>query len=253
LPAKNSNNGLIKKSNLTPNLPEINPVKNELLLGCGHARDKRIFDKSEGKEWHNMVSLDNNPNVKPDLLCDLSQAHIDAEGNFSWSWLACALNNFGEQALSDQASPDREGYFYLKENFFHEVHAYEVLEHLGVQGQQESFFGTFSNLYRILVPDGMVLATVPSRFSGNLWGDPGHRRAIVAETLYFLNQANYTQQCDPWIKNPTERGPDHTGTAMSDYRNIWKGDFEVVQQNDDKKNGTFTFALRAIKPSRISV
>lgn len=36
---------------------------------------------------------------------------------------------------------------------------------------------------------------------------------------------------------------------MSDFRYIFQADFERVHQIDD--NGTFSFVLKAIKPSRI--
>jgi len=62
-------------------------------------------------------------------------------------------------------TPHYAGY-QIREDFFDEVHAYEVLEHLGRQGDYRSFFATFANIYRVLVPGGLLLATVPSRYSG---------------------------------------------------------------------------------------
>jgi hypothetical protein len=38
---------------------------------------------------------------------------------------------------------------------------------------------------------------------------------------------------------------------MSDFRNIYRADFEVAHVAD--KDGTFAFVLKAVKPSRIVV
>ena len=82
---------------------------------------------------------------------------------------------------------------------------------------------------------GYLCATVPSRYSAWLWGDPGHRRAVFPESLVFLDQGEYAKQCGI--------------TAMSDYRFYYKSDFKAILGKDDKS--TFSFILQAIKPSRI--
>jgi hypothetical protein len=51
----------------------------------------------------------------------------------------------------------------------------------------------------------------------------------------FLDRAEYHRQ----IGN----------TAMTDFRWLWKGDFEPIHIEDDGER--FTFGLRAIKPSRL--
>ena len=45
---------------------------------------------------------------------------------------------------------------------FDEIHAYEVLEHVGKQGDYIFFFAQFSDLYRILKPNGLLVAMSPS-------------------------------------------------------------------------------------------
>jgi hypothetical protein len=179
-------------------------MKRQLLLGCGHSREKRMGwpGRDWNREWEDLITLDNNPDCKPDIIFDLS----------CWDWNAPKL----------------------KENFFDEIHAYEILEHLGAQGDANSFFTTFFNLYRLLVPGGLVFATTPSRYSGWLWGDPGHTRAIIPESLSFLDQSNYAE-CGR--------------TTRSDYRSIWKGDFKTLHSSDADKQ-THAFILQAIKPAR---
>jgi hypothetical protein len=195
-------------------------VKKQLLLGCGHTRNVQVFQRgSTDSKFEDLYTLDFNADCHPDLLCDLDAMH----------WFCGAVTNQGESAL-EKIIYNKQ----LKNNFFDEVHAYEVLEHLGQQGRQDLFFSTFWNIYRVLVPGGLLLATCPSRYSGWLWGDPGHRRVILPESLTFLDQTEYQKQLGK--------------TAMSDYRSAWSGDFECVSSVDNRVN--HVFVLRAHKPSR---
>lgn len=175
----------------------------ELLLGCGRARDKRLVVSSSpsGRDWSNLTTCDFNPAVKPDIVCDL--------GAPPWP---------------------------IESDRFDEVHAYEVLEHLGRQGDFVSFFGTFYEIWRVLKPGGFLVGTCPSRYSPWLWGDPGHTRAILKESLIFLGRPLY-KQCD---QNPP--------TMMSDYRQVWRGDLELLRSEDDKV--LHRFVLKAHKPGR---
>lgn len=170
-------------------------MRKELLLGCGKHRAKRISVDGH-REWDGLTTLDMNLDHKPDVLWDLESLPYP-----------------------------------FKDNEFDEIHAYEVLEHLGSQGDYRSFFAQFSELWRILKPGGMLMATVPAIHSPWLWGDPGHRRAITAGMLQFLSQKQY------------ERQMGHT--AMTDYRFCYKADFEVVDQERD--GNSYAFVLKAIK------
>lgn len=118
---------------------------------------------------------------------------------------------------------------------FGEIHAYEVLEHLGAQGDYQSFFAQFSELWRILKPGGYLAVTCPSWKSIWAFGDPSHTRVINSGTLSFLSQKAYTEQCGK--------------TAMSDFRRLYKADFEPIWLNED--NDVFQFVIQAVKPSRI--
>jgi hypothetical protein len=189
----------------------------ELLLGCGFQRKKQARIPGDDIEWKDLVTLDHNPDCKPDLFCNLDDDDL---------WVCLALTCQGEKVTESGE---------LKENFFTEVHAYEVLEHLGRQGDFVSFFSTFNNIYRILVPGGLLFATCPSPRSVWAWGDPGHTRVIQQESLVFLDQSQYTFSLG---KSP-----------MSDYRNWWKGDFQTISSTDD--GTTHRFILKAVKPVRI--
>lgn len=185
----------------------------ELLLGCGRSREKRMVPPGCPSTWQGLVTLDNNPGVSPDIVCDLD--------NTAFKW---------RDARDRRAEP-------LADDSFDEIHAYEVLEHLGSQGNHRAFFHHFSEIWRLLRNGGFLCATVPSRYSGWLWGDPSHRRAILPESLVFLDQSEYIKQCD----SPRP-------TSMSDFRSIYKADFHCVDKAENRES--FMFILRAVKPSR---
>jgi len=209
----------------------------ELLLGCGYTRDKRIStaEFSEANRaridplsviepWRDLYTLDCNLRCKADIYCDLARGF----------WEPFKYSDHGSDAI-DHRPPVT-----LKSNFFDEIHAYEVLEHLGAQGDVHLFMAQFTNLWDMLKPDGLLCATVPSRWSEWVWGDPSHTRVILPQSLLFLQQPQYVLQCD---------GPKPTG--MSDFRDFYKADFDLLAANDNRRN--FSFVLRAIKPSRCTL
>lgn len=121
---------------------------------------------------------------------------------------------------------------------FDEIHCYEALEHVGTQGDYRFFFAQFSDFWRILKPDGALCATVPDVSSRWALGDPSHTRIITPEQLTFLVQPNYDK---------------HVGTtAMSDFRRIYRADFEPEFAERLAGGDSFGFVLRAVKPSRVS-
>ena len=170
-------------------------AKRELLLGCGAEKSKRM-SVSDDFWWHNLTTLDINPDHKPDVVWDLMQLPLP-----------------------------------FLDNSFDEIHAYEVLEHTGQQGDYRFFFRQFSEFWRILQPDGYLFATVPAYDSLWAWGDPSHSRIINQGTLSFLSQKIYEQ--------------DIGKTTMSDFRYLYKADFQCVFSEVSDDN--FRFVLQAIK------
>lgn len=195
----------------------------ELLLGCGRSREKRLVPPGCPNTWQGLVTLDNNPDVKPDLVCDLD------EDQLAW----CVADYWGKDVPPYISAHG----CILAENSFDEIHAYEVLEHLGSQGNYRAFFHHFSEIWRLLKPNGYLCATVPSRYSGWLWGDISHKRAILPESLSFLDQSEYVRQCD----SPRP-------TSMSDFRSIYKADFRCIDKAESRES--FMFILQCVKPSR---
>lgn len=171
----------------------------ELLLGAGRNHQKKLaMPGHEG--WQKLVTLDINPDHNPDVLHDLMDIPLP-----------------------------------FADDTFDEIHAYEVLEHTGQQGDWRFFFKQWEDFWRILKPDGYLCGTSPTAKSVWAWGDPGHTRIISKECFVFLNQTQYQLQVGQ--------------TPMSDYRFVYKADFDPVHV--EEKGDTFVYVLQAVKPARI--
>jgi predicted SAM-dependent methyltransferase len=77
--------------------------------------------------WINLTTLDFNSDHEPDFVHDMNKLPLPFDNDT-----------------------------------FDEIHAYEVLEHVGKQGDYIFFFAQFSDLYRILKPNGLLVAMSPS-------------------------------------------------------------------------------------------
>lgn len=172
-------------------------MKRELIIGCGSTKDKRMTI-DDTQIFDDPVFLDNNASHNPDVLWDLNNVALPF--------------------------PDNE---------FDEIHAYEVLEHTGTQGDYKFFFAQFSEFWRILKPNGHLFATCPSRHSPWALGDPSHTRVLQPEMLMFLSQKQYEDQVGV--------------TSMSDFRDIYKADFDIVGATENESQ--FVFIIKAIKPA----
>src|SRR5258708_25680717 len=111
----------------------------QLLLGCGHSKEK-LFGLNGTREWDDVVRLDMNPDCKPDIVWNLESV----------------------RPLPFMADE------------FDEIHAYEVLEHIGSQGDVEVFLRQFSDLWRILKPNGHIFPPVPHCDPIHAWRHPPH-------------------------------------------------------------------------------
>lgn len=160
-------------------------------------------------EWRDLVTLDHNADHKPDHVFDLESIAAGVPLPFE----------------DDSAS---------------EIHCYEVLEHVGRQGDWRAFFAQFSEFWRVLRPGGFFAATCPSYRSMWAFGDPSHTRVMCSGMLVFLSQAEYVKQIGQ--------------TAMSDFRFCYRADFEVARGPEKllllEDDLDFRFVLKAIKPSR---
>lgn len=183
---------------------EAEDVYTELLLGCGVRRDKEFCypppedpeHEPERAEFQNLITLDINPACNPDVVHD----------------------------LNDTALP-------FQDCEFDEIHAYEVLEHTGTQGDVDFFFDQFNEFHRILKPGGLFLGSVPMWDSPWAWADPGHRRVIAQHSLLFLDPRNYEARTDD--------------SPMADYGDLNKGNWQVVGVQETEHR--FYFVMEAIK------
>lgn len=175
----------------------------ELLIGCGASRAKHLYMNGQS-EWVSLTTLDINPDHRPDVLWDLMNMPLP-----------------------------------FADNTFDEIHAYEVLEHVGQQGDYKLFFAQFSEFWRILKPDGVLIGSTPMHYSPWAWGDPSHSRIINKESFTYLDQDQYIQQIGK--------------TAMTDFRYLYQADFSLAWMNVKPEEGNadqFQFCLQAQKPSR---
>lgn len=175
-------------------------MSRELLIGCGNNREKLIWKPGTDGKWGERYCLDMDDGCKQ-------------EGE-----------NFCQWDLNELPLP-------FDDNWFDEIHAYEVLEHVGQQGDYRTFFRQFEEFHRILAPGGIFCATVPMWDSSWAWGDPGHTRVITSGTLTFLSQKKYAEQVGV---NP-----------MSDYRRFYKADYDLMHL--EEKGERMFFVLSAIK------
>jgi len=121
------------------------------------------------------------------------------------------------------------------DNHFDEIHAYEILEHVGRQGDWRFFFSQFADFWRMLKPGGLFLGSVPVLDTENEQTDPGHTRRFHTQWLSYLHQPHY----------------DQVGRTMcSDYRHFYTADFDfpIVPA---AHGGCNYFGMSAVKPSRI--
>lgn len=172
-----------------------------------------------------------------ELLLGAGSVHkkrLSLEGQEKWTELVTLDMNADHKPdlvwdLTKRPLPFAEG-------IFDEIHAYEVLEHLAQQGDWRSFFDEWSEWYRLLKPGGFFFGTSPAVTSPWAWGDPGHTRIISPECMTYLTQPQYDEQVGK--------------TGMTDYRFAYKADFDAIYGKVE--NETFSFVLRAVKPSRCS-
>ena len=172
----------------------------ELLAGCGSSRERKLSMTGD-KAWKNLVTLDFNSDHSPDVVHDLTVLPYPFE-----------------------------------DNTFDELHFYDVLEHLGQQGDFRTFFAQFSEFWRILKPDGYLFGISPGPNSAWVFGDPGHNRVMGQECLAFLDQTEYARQVGI--------------TPMTDYRFCYKADFSIVSSSIDGPTQQHLYAIQAKKPAR---
>lgn len=173
----------------------------DILLGAGSNRTRKLYVLGQ-EEWGDLVTVDHNADHNPDIVHDLMELPYPFK--------------------SDSADS---------------ISAFEVMEHLGQQGDWRWFFAQWSEIWRILKPGGMFFGTSPAPTSPWAFGDPSHTRIIGRECLTFLVQPEYEAQVGV--------------TPMSDFRFVYKADFDILHSRITEQL-QHHYILQAIKPSRIT-
>lgn len=170
--------------------------KRILLIGCGNSHDKRIMfgpSQDPGVDYgpgSPEPSFDGAELVLHDRSPDLADK-VDYDFDLN------DLNSYDE---IPRCSVD-------------EIHAYEVLEHCGRQGDGEFFFGQFNQFWRILKPGGYMCISVPMWDAEVAWGVPDHVRVLPPGIFGFLTESYY----------------DNIGTpGYGDYRHLLNGCYWVA-------------------------
>lgn len=175
-----------------------------LLLGCGHSREKKIHLIEDGEWVSPLVTLDMGHNVGADVVWDLENRPLP-----------------------------------FPDDYFDELGAYDVLEHIGKQGDWRGYFDEFSEYWRILKPGGSFGIIVP--VGSDRYADPGHTRFFSGTWFVMLSRRSYDLNIA-------------RGIQITDYRWYWKKDFDVlsIQEMGDhhlgvmlrKPNGSNNAVLR---------
>ena len=94
---------------------------------------------------------------------------------------------------------------------FDEIHAYEIIEHYGRQGDYRGFFREFGEFWRILKPGGIMAISCPMWDSPWSFGDPGHCRVFAKQSFAWLVEDHYDQLYED------------RGSSCTDYRELIMG------------------------------
>jgi hypothetical protein len=182
-----------------------------LVLGAGnsprqilrvHSQDETPPGEIFAENFKNVWTIDMDPASHPKVVWDLETTTEDGE-ELSWP---------------------------VPEHFFDEVHAYEVLEHLGGIGNYRFFFALWRKIWRVLKPGGLVCASTPWWTSPWALADPGHRDVYSVERLTYLLQKEYEQQIGV--------------TTMTDYRQFWPKPYDFSLVNHKREKESFLFVLQ---------
>src|SRR5262245_64072814 len=114
------------------------PVKKYLLIGAGTEHSKRVKLPGHSKDFSDgdLITLDIDDALNPQIVWDL----------------------------------DTLPYTFGADDEFDEIHAYEVLEHCGTQGDGKFFFAQFAEFCRMLKPNGLMVLSVSLWDHELLWG-----------------------------------------------------------------------------------
>lgn len=124
------------------------------VLNLGSGRRGLPFELPEGE--HTILTLDQDRELHPDLLCKLGVDPIP-----------------------------------LPDDSIDIAVAWHILEHIGKQCETEEWFYFFEELYRVLTPVGELHMESPLYNSVWAWADPSHTRALAPISFLYFIQNSY--------------------------------------------------------------
>jgi hypothetical protein len=166
---------------------------NCLYLGKGRHEPARklapVASADAPAESIHWTTVDMVPRTKPDILFDLNNIE------------------YGHKL------PVESGYF-------DEIHAYDVIEHYGCQGDYKGWFTGWREFWRILKPGGYVIGNCPAWNVEQAWCDPGHTRIVTEGMLRYMTKAWYAD-ADAIGNQPTSSYESHVDPCW------WELDFST--------------------------
>lgn len=154
-------------------------MKRALLLGCGSSRERKVSigdDRATDFTDFDLVTVDMNPDCNPTYVCMLPELPP----------------NLGT---------------------FDEIHAYDSLEHWGIQGDWKGWIDEMERYHDLLNPGGRFFTLVPA--GEDRFTDCGHVRFFGENYFTILSNAWYEQQAAK-------------GNHVGDYRWYRKKDFNIL-------------------------
>ena len=120
-------------------------------------------------------------------------------------------------------------------NYFDEVHAYNIMEHLGRQGDAKAFFDEMFEVWRVLKPLGLFMGCCPKMENPWVFAEPSHTRVLLPRTFNFLNADQEL------VKKSIQN------TSTSDFRHLWKGDLRFIHADENYTDIDWSWIMTAIK------
>lgn len=121
----------------------------------------------------------------------------------------------------------------FEDNSFDEIHAYNIMEHLGHQGDAKAFFDEMYEIWRVLKPLGHFYGCCPKMSNPWVLAEPSHTRVLLPHSFNFLNRDFFKE--------------DDIDNSTSDFRHLWRGDLRYEHVLHDYTDIDWGWVMVAVK------